>query len=428
MADIRPFRALRYDASRLPDPGAVIAPPYDVVSPDQQRLLYRTDPHNAIRIEFPTEKADPYAAAAAALRDWQAEGVLIRDERPAFYRYEQRFDLEGKVKARSALFARLRLEPWQRGIVLPHEHTLSGPKEDRLHLLRACRTNVSPVFGLYRDEKGELEAALNAAGPEPIFEGRDISGHWHRLSRIGEPRTAATVGAFFANRQIYIADGHHRYETALAYRDETRANRERWTGEEPENFALIALTAVTDPGLVVLPIHRLVHREPLADLRELLDVDFDVRAIGPPDPVTLERLLVEIGSGRPNSFGLVGTRGAPLRLLRPRDEAPLSRTPPDRPEPWRRLDVTVLQWAILERCFGIGVDDVAAGEAVTFSEDAHEALGAVAAGAAHCAFLLKPTGVEQMLAVADAGARLPQKSTYYYPKLGTGLALNPLDD
>lgn len=428
MADVRPFRALRYDAAKLPDAGAVLAPPYDVISPAQQQRLYDIDPHNIIRIEYPKGEADPYAAAAAALREWRAEGVLVRDDQPSLYRYEQRFTVDGTQRTRRALFARVRLEPWERGVILPHEHTLTGPKDDRLRLLRACRTNVSPVYGLYRDDGDGLLRRLEAARTESVLRGRDILGHEHELARIDDDGALADIAAFFAGRRLYIADGHHRYETALAYRDETRAARSAWTGEEPENFVLMALTSIADTGLVVLPIHRLVHREPLGDLRELLDADFHVRAVGPPDAITLEGLVDRIGVAGPQAFGLVGPPGAPLRALEPRGDAPMLRTPADRPDAWRRLDVSVLQAAVLERCFGIGVDDVAAGEAVSFTEDADEALGAVLSGEARYAFLLNPTRVEQMLDVADAGARMPQKSTYFYPKLGTGLALNPFDD
>ncbi len=188
----------------------------------------------------------------------------------------------------------------------------------------------------------------------------------------------------------------------------------------------MALTPIDDPGLVVLPIHRLVHREPAGDLRELLDADFEVRALGPEDGVTLDLLMSELAA--PHTFGMIGPLGAPLRLLRPLGDAPRARTPANQPEPWRNLDVSVLQSAVLERCFGIGVADVAAGGAVSFTEDADEALGAVLSGEARYAFLMRPTGVEQVLAVADTGARMPQKSTYFYPKLGTGLVINPLED
>lgn len=426
MADVRPFRALRYNTAKISDPGSALAPPYDVVSSSERERLYSASPHNVIRIELPRDGDDPHAEAARTLQEWRAEDILVRDEQPAFYLYEQRFPHEGIERTRRALFARVRVDPWEQSDVLPHEHTLTAPKEDRLRLLRACRTNISPIYGLFRDDDHSFADAMASARPDVLFEGTDIVGHGHRLLRIQNDSVRVALRDFFGARRLYIADGHHRFETAVAYRDEVRAGREDWSGEEPENFALMALTPIDDAGLVVLPIHRLVHREPAGDLRALLDADFAVRAVGPTDATTLDRLLGELTT--PHTFGMIGPIGAPLRLLRPSGDAPFRRTPADRPESWRKLDVSVLQYAVLDRCFGIGVDDVAAGGSVTFTEDADEAIGAVLSGEAQYALLVRPTPVEQILDVADEGARMPQKSTYFFPKLGTGLVLNPIED
>ncbi|MSQ61713.1 MAG: DUF1015 domain-containing protein [Dehalococcoidia bacterium] len=423
VADVRPFRALRYDVAKLADPGVVLAPPFDVISAQQQRQLYESSAHNIVRLESPLVEpgGDPYAAAATALAEWTVAGVMARDTAPALYAYEQRFQHDGVAFTRHALFTRVRVEPWEAGIVLPHEYTRSRDKEDRLQLIRACRTNISPVYGLYRDETGAMAALLGGARADPLFEGRDILGHGHRLWRIGDDGTLAAVAAFFRDRRLYIADGHHRFETALNYRNEVKAARSTWTGGEPENFVLMALTSVADPGLVVLPIHRLVHRPPLGEIRALLADDFELE-----DVPGLDQLLAGLAASWPNAFGFIGTGGS-LHLLRPRGNAPVGRTPVDRPGAWRRLDVAVLQAAVLERCFGVSDADMAAGEAVTYTEGPQEALEAVQSGRATYAFLLNGTRVEEILAVADAGERMPQKSTYFYPKLGTGLVLNSLD-
>ena len=423
MADVRPFRALRYDVAKLDEPGTALAPPFDVISAEQQRQLYESSPHNVVRLESPRVEpgGDPYAAAAHSLAEWTAAGVLARDTASSIYVYEQRFEHDGVPHTRRALFTRVRVEPWEAGVVLPHEYTRSRDKEDRLQLIRACRTNISPVYGLYRDEAGVIAALLQGEKPELLFEGKDILGHGHRLWRIGDAQALAAVSEFFRDRRLYIADGHHRFETALNYRNEVQASRSSWTGEEPENFVLMALTSIADPGLLVLPTHRLIHRQPVGDLQALLADDFELQ-----DVPTLDQLVTQLGTSRPNAFGLVG-QGGSLHLLLPRGDAPVRRTPDDRSESWRRLDVAVLQAAVLERCFGISAADMAAGEAVTYTEGPPEALEAVRAGGATCAFLLNGTRVEEMLAVADAGERMPQKSTYFYPKLGTGLVLNPLD-
>ena len=426
MADVRPFRALRYDVAKLADPGAVLAPPFDVISAQQQRQLYDSSAHNVVRLESPLVEpgGDPYAAAATVLAEWTAAGVLARDAAPALYAYEQRFEHDGVASTRHALFTRVRVEPWEVGVVLPHEYTRFRDKEDRLQLIRACRTNISPVYGLYRDEAGAMAALLSekkGAKADLLFEGRDILGHGHRLWRIGDAGTLAAVAAFFHDRRLYIADGHHRFETALNYRNEVKAARSSWTGEEPENFVLMALTSVADPGLLVLPTHRLVHRPPLGDLKALLADDFQIE-----DVPALDQLMTGLATSWPNAFGFIGPGGS-LHLLRPRGDAPVGRTSSERPAAWRQLDGAVLQAAVLERCFGVSAADMAAGEAVTYAEGPQEALEAVRSGRAMVAFLLNGTRVEEMLAVADAGERMPQKSTHFYPKLGTGLVLNPLD-
>jgi uncharacterized protein (DUF1015 family) len=435
VADVRPFRALRYDPAIAGDPSRLIAPPYDVIGPEEQRRLYAASPYNIVRLECGEDRPgdapghDRYARAAAELRRWREEGVLVLDERPRLYLYEQEFIHEGP-RRRRALLAIVRLEPWERGVILPHERTLPKPKEDRLRLLRSVRANVSPVFGLYRD-RGALGELIASEGP-PLLEATTPDGQRHRLLSVSPERERA-IAAAFGPRSIYIADGHHRYETALAYRDERRALAEHWTGEEPENFVLMALVAADDPGLVVLPTHRLVHPPVVPhDLVPRLSRFFDIEDVTPKswDGTALLRLLARLAAaGRETvAFGALGLEEQRYHLLLLTSfEAVEPLLPPDKPSVWRRLDAAVLQHVVLKACLGIDESAVAAGHVVTYTEDAEQARLAVEHGRARLAFLLNPPPVEQILAVADTGERMPQKSTYFYPKLATGLALYPFE-
>lgn len=435
MADVRPFRALRYDPAVAGDPSRLVAPPYDVIGPDEQRRLYEASPYNVVRLEYGEERPDDapggdrYSRAAADLRRWRAEGALVLDERPRCYLYEQEFTHEGR-RRRRALMAAVRLEPWERGVILPHERTLPKPKEDRLRLLRSVRANISPVFGLYRD--GAALAGLIEPEGTPLLEATTPDGQRHRLFALPE-RNHAAIAEAFSRRAIYVADGHHRYETALAYRDERRAQTAQWTGEEPENFVLMALVAADDPGLVVLPAHRVL-RPPVVphDLMPRLSRFFDIDDVTPRswDGTALLRLLARLAAtGRKTvAFGALGLEEQRQHLLRLTSfSAAEPLLPADKPAVWKRLDVAVLQHVVLKACLGIDESAVAEGEVVSYTEDAEQARLAVERGRARLAFLLNPTPVEHILAVADAGERMPQKSTYFYPKLATGLVMYPFE-
>ncbi|HEY8490635.1 MAG TPA: DUF1015 domain-containing protein, partial [Dehalococcoidia bacterium] len=315
MADVRPFRGLRYDARRAGPLDRLIAPPYDVISPEQQDRLHEASPYNVIRIELgrdlpdDTPERNRYTRAADALRQWREAGVLAQDANPACYLYEQEFRYHGHAYRRRALFARVRLEPWEAGVIRPHEHTLAPAREDRLRLLRAVRCNVSPVYGLYRGGRRDLQAVLDgaAAGP-PAADATDVLGLRHRLWLLTDPAALEAAAAALAGATIYIADGHHRYETALAYRDERRAAAPSWTGEEPENFVLMGLTAADDPGLLVLPIHRLVRpvRRP-ADLAAALGYAFRLEEV-PVHPDGTEAALAALQDRLtgPGAYGVLG--------------------------------------------------------------------------------------------------------------------------
>jgi uncharacterized protein (DUF1015 family) len=422
VADVRPFRGLLYDEAKAGPAAALIAPPYDVISAEKQAALYERSPYNIVRVEYSTEPVeDRYARAAADLQAWREAGVLKRDAEPAFYLYEQQFSTGGRAYGRRTLFARVRLQPWADSVVLPHERTMAGPKADRLALLEATRTNVSPVYCLYDDAGGEVAALLEPAGPPALD--ASVDGDRHRLWRMTDTALCAKLAGLFAERQLFVADGHHRYETALAFRDTRKAAASAWSGEEPENFVLMGLTAANDPGLAVLPIHRLVRKRPLvASVPEALSGEFACRRLE-----AAEEPSAALAAAPGVAFVAAGLEPDMLWLLEARN---LARTrevmPAEMPPEWKDLAVNVLQYAILQELFGLGHDELRAGE-VEYTESADEALDAVARGEFEVAFLLKPTRIEEVFAVARTGQPMPQKSTFFYPKLGTGLVLNPLE-
>jgi uncharacterized protein (DUF1015 family) len=437
LADVRPFRGLRYRPGVAANLADLLAPPFDVISPEAQGFLLRRHPANVVRLELGEERPDDtpqdnrYTRAAAALRRWLAEGILAIDPEPAFYVYDQEFFRDGRLLRRRSLLARVRLEPWEKGVIRPHEHTLIAPKEDRLQLLRRCRASFSPVFALYRDPDGHLRAAASPpTRAAPLAQAREPGGETHTLYGLADEASIGAIRDLFRDRTVYVADGHHRYETALAYREERRAAH--WSGEEPENFVFMALTATEDAGLVVLPIHRVVCLTTIPDdlparfERLFLVEDLGRVRSGGALRDALARLS-EAGSRGP-AYVAVGPGPGRLRLLLARNaEALRASLPPNTPPLWRALDVALLQYAVLDGLLGIDAARLARGDALEYTEDAAEALEAVASGQAPLAFLISATPVEQILAVADAGERMPQKSTFFYPKLATGLVMYPLD-
>lgn len=445
MADVRPLPGLRYTATD--DLAARVTPPYDIISPEAQAHYYERHSENIIRLELgrdtpgDNELDDRYTRAAVTFAEWRLHGVLAQDA-PTFYLYEQRFTVAGVTHTRSSLLARVRLEPWDAAVVLPHERTLSKPKDDRLKLLRASSANLSPIMALYDDATGDLGKRLaRARRGRPKIAFTDEAGEEHRLWLAADALLAARISSFFSNRQIYIADGHHRYETALAYRDEVRELRREIFSDDAINFVLMALSAVEDPGLVVLPTHRMVRDVSparLATLDATLEAWFDQEPLGVGEPVeSWVTQMAEAGrtDGGTTVLALVRPEGATLLRLRAAGRTAMRAAEPEtgtdgdgeaHSDAWRALDVAVLHELVLRRALGIGAVSVGSGEHITYTRDAAAAVSAVRAGAAALALLLNPTPPAAIRNVALAGDRMPQKSTYFYPKLITGLVINPL--
>jgi len=432
---LRPFRALRYDRATVGDPALVVAPPYDVIGPAEQDRLLARHPANVVRLDLPQEDPgdqpdDRYRRAARTLAAWRSDGTLHKDPHPSIYVYEQTYRVPGTETERTqrGFFGRLRLEPFGEGSrILPHERTLAAPREDRYKLLRATGVNTSPIVALY-EAHGAADRALDAlAAGSPDLDVVDDDGVRHRAWAVaadGEARATveALIGAAGAG-PITIADGHHRYETALRYRDERRMSR---SCEEDPAFDYV-LTLFVDAGsqpLTVLPTHRVLRR--LGDrgvdaMLERLDELFDVRREVPADELRF-RFGGAGGTGGAGRIGLWTRRGGALLTARRDAFEPFL---PDGGPALRGLDVTLLGVA-LERLAGIDADAVSAGR-VAYTKSVAEAVDAVDAGldGADAAFLLEPTPVAAVLAVAADGDVMPQKSTYFYPKALTGLVINP---
>jgi uncharacterized protein (DUF1015 family) len=408
MATIRAFRALRY-ARLIPE---VVAPPYDVIDADRREQLANLSPYNIVHLTLPQNGETRYQRAHQLLQHWLADGVLRPDAEPALYRYTQQFidPLSGATRTRTGYFVLLHTEPYERGVVLPHEHTFPGVKEDRFRLLEATRTHLEAIFGLY-EPTPSLQEALAEAFWEPIahLEGAELpEGHLHRLERLTDAVALARIERAFEPCRIWIADGHHRYETAL------RFGQQYGSECSAERFLPILLVPLDDPGLVILPTHRIL-LEPLpgtpAEWHRRLEPDFEIE---PASPATLAE---QVFASRGEAVGLILREGAWLIHPRPKPPAPLQgEGGSEQGSPLHRLDA----WWLHERLLpALGVQN----PSIRYTRSAQEAIEAVQQGDGAAAFLLNPPQISILQQVALTGGRMPHKSTYFYPKVLSGLIM-----
>lgn len=429
MAEIRPFRGLRYDPSKAGDPATLMAPPYDVVDDEGRAALAARSDHNAIHFILPEgEGAAKYPAGAARFREIVASAML-RDETPSIYLYHQRFAIDGHTFVRKGFVTLIELTRFGHGPVLAHERTLAGPKADRLELMRACDAHLELVFGMFSDEARAWERMVDPQRGEPVLEA-EFEGVGHTLWRVHDSATLEALAAHLRPKSIYIADGHHRYETMCAFRDELEAK-----GHPAAKWGMIYLSNLDDPGLVVLPTHRLVHDLPAVDLPAVL------RAAEPwfsqretPLPSDAAAMRDALATDGPATFGLAVPAPAPgsgvLHVLRLRDDFdPASAGLQALPAALQRLDVALLHELVLERALGI---TKAAQEAKTnlyYYKSTERALAAAAGNddpSVQLVCLMNATPVSDVRAVCDSGQVMPQKSTFFYPKIPNGLVFYDL--
>ncbi|HVU70797.1 MAG TPA: DUF1015 domain-containing protein [Ktedonobacteraceae bacterium] len=432
MADVRPLRGLRYAPEVVADLAEVVTPPFDVISPEAQERYYARNPYNIVRAELgkitPEDSTlnNRYTRAARTLAEWRQEGVLRQDAEPAYYAYQQIFQHGGRSYTRTSLFARVHLEPWEKHVVLRHEFTRKKDKDDRLQLLRACSVNLSPIMSMYSDPQGRIRRLLGEYLEQPAVQLTDEAGEQHRLHPVTDPAVVARIQDFFAERQLYIADGHHRYETALNYRNEILAARQELADDDPVNFVMMSLIDLDDPGMLVLPTHRLLtdlSPERLANLTsENLGRYLDVRELATVDASSLSA-LAEAGESAPSFLLATPERGWLLSV----NERGLARMrEAGHSEAWKALDVSIAHTLVLEELLFLQPEDLTAGKFVYYTHEDQEAFEALAQGRAQAALFLNATRVRQICDIADADDQMPQKSTYFYPKLITGLVFNPL--
>lgn len=475
MAAIIPIKGLRYNPQAVHNLADVVTPPYDVIDAAAQDAYYKRNPYNIIRLEYgkilpgDDEKNNRYTRAANDYSAWLRENILTPEPKPAIYLYEQEFTAGGENKIRSGIICGVRLEPYEKGIVLPHEETIPKHKADRLELMRACQANFSPVFSLYADQDNGIIAALKESvkGTPPDVSITDDSGEAHKMWVVTDPGTIGKAQRIMEGKRIFIADGHHRYETALNYKRERESvggtsESAAVTAAEPAyNYMMMTLVNLYDPGLVVLPTHRLIKDIKALDKKHLLEqlkenfiVDenkleparenfrqllgkLERKGLGEqslPDDSSSPETAGASALERPahnekahrHAFGLYAGDNK-FYLITLKDNIELSQMMPKEKSPaWQRLDVSILHTLIIEKYLGICGELRARADHITYTREEEGALEMVDRGEYQLVFFLNPTLVEEVTEVAGQGEKMPQKSTFFYPKVITGLVINQL--
>ena len=417
MADVQPLRALHYDPAAAGSLDRLTAPPYDVIDAAKRRELASRSPHNVVEIDLPSGD-DPYGRAAELLDRWRLDGIVVRDEQPALWALTQTYRLpDGRELVRRGFFARVRITDYGAGHIRPHERTHPAAKEDRLKLMRATHANLSPIFSLYPDPDQRAWSALEQGTNAPPFgEVTDDEGTTHRMWRVADSEALEQVHETLSSAELLIADGHHRYETARTYAEEVG-------GEGDHRYVLMYLVSMSDPGLTILATHRLVGNldtDQRARLERVLARDFSLTEV---DADQLEPLS---SNGGLPSYGYLEAGGRRALRLQLNSGDAVERALADHSESYRRLDTAVLEKLVLEEALGFSEDDISHQRGLAYARDLEETRALLSGGEYDLAFLLRPTPVEQVRAVAAAGETMPPKSTYFYPKVLSGLLFNPL--
>lgn len=441
MADISPFHGIRFNPDKIKDLASVVTPPYDVISGEEQKQYHDQHPNNVIRLDknIPTDEDspenNPYTRAARHFTGWLENGILTEDQEPSFYVTTVRFEIEGTPVTRTGLIATVRLEPFSSGVVLPHEETFSKVKSERLELMKACHANFSHIFSVYTDRGGVSETLQSVAqSTEPIQHFTDDAGHEHRVWRITDPDAQHNIRKSFENQRLFIADGHHRYETALNYRQWLKDNANDFDDNHPANFIMMYLCAVEDPGLIILPTHRLLSGIPentrkklLADAKAFFDVE-TVTIPGSDRDAARRELTAKMRDERKKHvIGLVMKNEPAYYFLRLKEGVMESLFADDIPGPLMGLDVTVLTNLIFLHLMGFEKKDLDDETLMHYTSRDEDAIDSVHNGDNDIALILNPPTNEQVRLIAEAGYTMPRKTTFYYPKVVTGQVMNRLE-
>jgi len=424
LAEISAFLGVRYNQELVEDMAKVICPPYDVISPEQQKAYYKKSDYNVIRLEHgmamphDSKTNNRHTRACTTFNQWLKERVLQINHVPSFYIHEHTFTYQNIRRRRLGLTACVRLEPWEKKVIFPHENTVPGIKSDRLELMLACPVNFSPLLGLYEDLGQKITKLLGVqSGRKPTIEFAD-GGEAHRLWVANEPEFVQRVSHFLASKPIYIADGHHRYETALAYRDERQQQSKNVKGNEAYNFVMITLVSFSDPGLVVLPVHRLIGNlsgDSLSKVRGILEAHFELI------PSALDEGVIPETTGA--TARVLGLEPGKIVALKLRQSSALKELMPQgHSHTYNRLDISIVQHLIIDKLAAMDKH-----VSVAYTPNAAEASRLIENGDYKLAFLLNNIPVSTIKSIADSNDKMPGKSTYFYPKLPTGLVLNRLE-
>lgn len=418
MAKIIPFKGIHYN-TKLVDPNDVTSPPYDVISPADNVYFHEKHPKNVVRLILGMELPDDnptdnrFTRAAAYLHEWIAEGTLVQDPKPVFYAYEQKYSLRGQNKVVRAFISLVKIHNYDEDVILPHEYTLARPKSNLAQLIRATNSNLDSVYGLYPDEEHKINAVLDRIAAEPpMEEAVDRYGVRHRLWMVSKQEDIDLITRTMSDKQIVIADGHHRYETSLGYRDEMRAKEGNPEEERPYDYVMMTLVNAYSPDLEILPTHRMVRNlseEALESLKKQLPDCFELI------PVDKKNISATMAQYSGKSIGICLSDSAWVAIPKPGTSE------------YTELDVLVLHDIIFERILGIDQERLRAEANVVYTRDETEAINAVDTGEFQAAFLLNPIKLDVMLAVSQAGRRMPQKATYFYPKLLSGFIMRKIE-
>lgn len=441
MAEVIPFKGYRYNQDLIEKIADVMAPPYDVISPQEQAALYQRHPNNVIRLILGRQRRgdnhheNAHTRARTHLDQWIQNNILIQDAQPNFYLTRLEFKVDDRLVTRYGLLGLVGLRPFSDGVVLPHEHTFSKVKSERLSLMKATNANLCPIFGLYGDQEGQMDALQRSlvSARSADMEWYDDANFRHQLWCVNDPQSLARITAFFNSRKIYIADGHHRYETALNYREWVKSNASNFSAAHPTNYVMMSLCSMHDDGMVILPAHRLVHNVPEVRLLQLSEqagqffdiIEFDITqglvSALPQAQTSLDR------NSDGNAIGFMARNPGLLWVLQLKEGVMDKLFGQEIAAPLRDLDVTVLTQLILMKLLGLEQSDLDDEHRIVYCTSAREAAASVADGSVDAAFILNPTRIEQVQRISEFGLTMPRKSTYFFPKVISGQVFNILE-